>query len=147
VEWTRRPGNEPTIMRAIAALAAGVFAGVFLVVAFTAARSSLTDTASHHLLFPADLQAFVALGLSLEAAVIIGLVAAPTWWVFRRVGCGGWRAAAMLGFVVTAIYWMASNAAEWRMAAGQAVWLGMVGSTSGLVVWSVAYRDRSSGST
>lgn len=126
-------------MRAIAALSAGLFAGALLVVAFTATQALLTDTASHPLLFPADLQAFVALGLSLEAGVVIGLVAAPSWWVLRRLGYGGWRAAAILGFVVTATYWTASNAAEWRVAAGQAVWLGMVGSASGLVVWRVAY--------
>lgn len=133
--------NLHSYRRSALALTIGVLAGVALVTVYTFSDSVLTAPAGGDTLLSPTGAAFAALMFSFYYAVIIAVISVPLWYLLARASLAGPRTAALLGFLVTWAYWVASNSPAMMLeAARSGIPYGLCGSVAGLVTWWVSNR-------
>jgi hypothetical protein len=133
--------NLRSYRRSALALTIGVLAGVALVTVYTFSDSVLTAPAGGDTLLSPTGAAFAALMFSFYYAVIIAVISVPLWYLLARASLAGPRTAALLGFLVTWAYWVASNSPAMMLeAARSGIPYGLCGSVAGLVTWWVSNR-------
>jgi hypothetical protein len=136
--------HRTTAFRAFLALVAGMVVAAVLVVALVAVEAAGAEASGKHLLFPVGLQVSFALPMAAGFALPIGLSSIPVWLGIGRLGLNGWRSAAVSGFCMTLVIWLAYNLLDGSMSVmavlGSGLQWAAVGAVAGMATWRMAYR-------
>ena len=136
-----------TAWRSCLALVAGLAIGVALVGATVAAEAESGELSARargkYLLFPVDLQVWVAVPTAAMFALFVAALSVPLWFGLGKLGLNGWRSAAVAGFSTTLLVWTADALVDGdgslAIVTSGLQWAA-IGAVAVLATWRIAYR-------